>query len=162
MPDTISDKQRRNLITLAKGLLSDLSDDKLDIEFNMSVFSRNIDNDDILQTPIINDARRTDCGTSGCAVGWAPYFGIKKKWDESWMDFSRRAFIPMRDIVQWEWCFSGDWYYVDNSREGAAKRIIYMLQYGVPVDWYKQMAKEAPLCYTHLDGFCETFLEQNT
>ncbi len=40
-----------------------------------------------------------------------------------------------RNYQEWEWCFDSEWYYFDNTPEGAADRIEYMLKYGVPSDF---------------------------
>lgn len=39
------------------------------------------------------------------------------------------------------------WEKVDNTREGAALRIDYLLDTGLPEDWRDQMNGKSPLCY---------------
>lgn len=39
------------------------------------------------------------------------------------------------------------WYKVDNTPEGAAKRIEYLIEYGLPHDWRLMMEGAIPLCY---------------
>lgn len=75
------------------------------------------------------------CETAGCAVGFAPFAGITKLSGEDFMEYSSRTLISAT-TYEWEWCFSGEWIYVDNTREGAARRIQYLLDGGkVPDDF---------------------------
>lgn len=86
------------------------------------------------------------CGSAVCAIGHAPYAGIPKKPNEDWVDYSQRVF----DIrsVEWIWCFSEGWSKSDNSPQGAAKRINWLLNHGLPEDnWFEQMKGQAELCY---------------
>ena len=48
---------------------------------------------------------------------------------------------------EWDWCFSSRWADIDNTPTGAALRIEWLLNHGLPKDWRKQMVGEAPLCY---------------
>ena len=48
---------------------------------------------------------------------------------------------------EWLWCFAYYWKYSDDTPEGASKRIDYLLDNGLPKNWYEQMHGEAPLCY---------------
>lgn len=117
-PLDITPEQRQNLITLAKGLLTI---DVPGVEFNMSQFTNRSNVDEA-----------TDCGTAGCAVGWAPFFGIEKSPMEEWYSFCRRSFGVSMTTQNGIFLFGTEWYGVDNSKNGAAKRIIYALMYGVP------------------------------
>ena len=71
-----------------------------------------------------------DCGTVGCAVGHGPYAGIPKTTSEEWGAYSRRAFISSESGDAWMFCFDGSWARVDNTPQGAAKRIRYFLKHG--------------------------------
>ncbi len=53
--------------------------------------------------------------------------------------------------AEWYWCFDADWYYRDNTPEGAARRIEWLIKNGVPEDWKSQMICEAALCYYEPD-----------
>jgi len=46
-----------------------------------------------------------------------------------------------------EWCFSLGWIHSDNTTEGAALRIEWLLKNGLPEDWSYQMNGFNPLCY---------------
>lgn len=93
-----------------------------------------------------------DCGSVGCAIGHGPYAGIPKHDDENWFDYALRVFLPGPQgsrvgYLAWDWCFSIAWARTDNSPGGAAARIRWLLEYGVPDDADAQMDREAQLCY---------------
>jgi len=94
----------------------------------------------------------TPCGTAACAVGHGPKAGISPIGCENWTSYSHRCFIDADDGADneeaWEWCFGGSWSYVDNTVHGAAARIEYMLQYGVPSDSWAQRSGDAALSYS--------------
>lgn len=79
-----------------------------------------------------------ECGTVACAVGHGPGAGIAPMADDcTWQRYAARVFGAdrlMDDIVH-GWCFDGAWTVLDNSPTGAAQRIVYMLQHGVPEDF---------------------------
>jgi len=87
------------------------------------------------------------CGTAACAVGHAIYVdGLPEpNYDETWNDYSYRIFGVSDE--EWCWCFGVDWRYIDNTPHGAAKRIRYMVDHGVPGDWYMQMYCKVKKCY---------------
>ena len=72
----------------------------------------------------------TECGTVACAVGHGPFIGIEPLEGEYWITYSERVFI--KNVREWEWCFSGDWCDIDNTPYGAAKRIKVLLKSGLP------------------------------
>lgn len=51
------------------------------------------------------------------------------------------------DPFAWCWVFGEQWQYTDNTPEGCAQRIEFMLQYGVPKNWSKQMTGLEPITY---------------
>jgi hypothetical protein len=71
------------------------------------------------------------CGTSGCAVGHAPFVeGIPKpEKEELWSDYSVRiAFLNDGFLCEdqeslWDFMFGPIWFEYDNTPHGAAKRI---------------------------------------
>ena len=81
-----------------------------------------------------NEVSINTCGTVACAVGHAPYVdGLPEpEFGERWHEYSDRLFnlTPLG----WAWCFSDRWKYIDNTPHGAAKRIYWMLEHGVPDD----------------------------
>jgi hypothetical protein len=84
-------------------------------------------------TKSCTESERTRCGTVGCAIGHGPYAGIKKRRNETWTRYAERVFTngwfyqPL-----YQFLFEGDWWQVDDTREGVVKRIHYALKYGVP------------------------------
>lgn len=49
--------------------------------------------------------------------------------------------------VLWNWLFAGRWTSSDNTARGAAARIYYALEHGIPEDWHDQIDGYASLCY---------------
>ncbi len=86
-----------------------------------------------------------ECGTVACAAGHGPMAGIKPKSGERWIEYVDRVFALKNS--EFHWCFTGDWDGVDNTPHGAAARIRWMLDKGVPEDAHDQSYGHAPLCY---------------
>lgn len=91
------------------------------------------------------------CGTSACALGHGPDAGIPRQSDD-WMRYAAESFglgstAQHWVLHSWQWCFSPDWAKVDNTPHGAAKRILWMLENGVPDDAILQECGKASLCY---------------
>lgn len=83
------------------------------------------------------------CGTSCCAVGTAAFHGMGKEYlkinpdidDDNgpgWDEYVNIVFGFSGGKV-WDYLFSGDWGYEDNTPEGAAARILCLLQNSVNV-----------------------------
>lgn len=78
-------------------------------------------------------AKSPHCGTVACAAGHGPKAGIPALKGESWTEYSNRVFVDQdADWAAWDWCFGASWARYDNTPEGAAKRIRYLLAHGVP------------------------------
>jgi hypothetical protein len=87
-----------------------------------------------------------DCGTVACAIGHGPAAGITIATETAdWLDYGEKAFELALD--EWDWCFSGHWCEVDNTPHGAAKRIRYFLEHGVPADAEAQRYGQAPYLF---------------
>ncbi|KAA2242848.1 hypothetical protein F0L74_09985 [Chitinophaga agrisoli] len=130
----LSAYHEENLRKLAAHLLPGNLETDFDMAFYTS-YSRSIEDSAI------------DCGTAGCAKGHGPSAGIPKFHYETWNDYGLRVFGMKVKTLEWEWVFSGDWYSTDNTPEGAAKRILHLLESGVPDNWCNQLNGYAPLCY---------------
>lgn len=131
---TLSEKHRANLLKLAEYL------EKLPVDyrnFDMMLYS----------SRARFAAPQTSCGSVGCAIGHGPDANIPALKNEDWTKYSSRAFIPSTQYSMWRWCFSPEWAFVDNTPQGAAKRIRWLLAKGLPEDWYDQMSGYLPLCY---------------
>jgi len=96
---------------------------------------------------------RHECGTTACAVGHGPYAGIPIEVGEYWPDYSERVFIKGIYAREWEWCFSSSWSEVDDTAHGAAKRILYMLDRGVPNDFDSVGFFSREATYTYSEEF---------
>ncbi|PMD95538.1 hypothetical protein BWI97_14375 [Siphonobacter sp. BAB-5405] len=133
-PVTLNEKCRNNLLQLAEYLIRG----ELKARFSMDQFAE-------------QQYGHTECGTVGCAVGHGPHAGIHKLANESWVEYSYRCFVMDSDakkndsneseVSPWNWCFGASWSEFDNTAVGAARRIVYMLVYGVP-DVYESQGVE--------------------
>lgn len=74
---------------------------------------------------------------SGQAVDWSSYSGRVTGLDDSG--------------DEWEYLFGGDWVYTDNTPKGAAARIRYFIENGLPEDPYGEMEGSEPLSYVDND-----------
>lgn len=89
--------------------------------------------------------RYAECGTVACAAGHGPLAGIKPKDREGWGEYVDRVFALSND--EFGWCFTGGWSAIDNTPHGAAARIRWMLDKGLPENFHTQLRGDAPLCY---------------
>jgi hypothetical protein len=104
------------------------------------------------------------CGTVGCVIGTCTILdtsdnltrfmtvydyaqGYEFDYDLWSFDFFGLNEEEEGDINIWEYLFSGNWYVIDNTPMGTAKRIRYVVEHGLPKDWYEQLWGEKPLSY---------------
>jgi hypothetical protein len=149
-------KYRKNLIKLAQGLSGQMPPPEFDMGTYLSFgdieaartvlkLGNRIYEDDIGHTgPIPKKAYLSpECGTSACAIGHGPLYGIQRKSGEGWEAYTYRVFLPQAFYSEnyelyytrsdaWQWMFGPQWAAVDNTPKGAAKRIYYFLQHGAP------------------------------
>lgn len=72
-----------------------------------------------------------ECGTAGCSAG---YLNITMN-DRS-AQFRTNLYLGIKaDCSEWYWAFSANWIGVDNTPVGAAGRLLYFLEVGLPVNW---------------------------
>ena len=104
-----------------------------------------------------------ECNTVGCALGWGAKAGIgdpklidSALYDNAfWPDYAHQTYgVGGRYAFEYThptylWCFAGRWLHVDNTPGGAATRIRYMLEHGVPETFNGQMHGVTPLAYVH-------------
>lgn len=79
------------------------------------------------------------CGTVACAIGHSPLL-FKCGNIDSWDDLAREKFgisvsSWMYDDTEWDFLFSSSWSIVDNTAQGAGKRINWFLENGLPDEW---------------------------
>ena len=89
----------------------------------------------------------TLCGSLGCAIGHGPYAGIEKRSDENWLVYSNRVF-DLLNRKDWNFLFSTGWTLTDNSPEGVARRIRWLLD-GKSIEDYvtKFVPRESNIWY---------------
>lgn len=83
------------------------------------------------------------CGTVACAIGFAPmlFKPIPADYSDSYWPVFQYTNFCLRVLGiewgnrEWDWCFNTCWAAVDNTAKGAASRIRYMLEHGVPDDF---------------------------
>lgn len=130
----------KNLRILGEYLISLPDDYKY---FDMSDFCKSLA--EIRLTP--NQAER---GKIGDPLWHAIKAGIKPKSNRaktSWVAFCYEAMGISFCGIEGDWCFSPRWELADNSPQGAGRRILWLLEHGLPDDWHEQMFAEAELCY---------------
>lgn len=143
---------KENLEILAAGLLGEIKPtiDPGSTVFDMSHYTIPEDKDE----DHIDDPSLTECQSAGCAIGWAPFFGIEKMEGEFWHDYAARQFfntvndgVMIDDTPAFTWMFGFGWKAGDNSKEGAGLRIRHFLKHGVPSNYRFQMNGKHPLIY---------------
>lgn len=145
----LTDRRRENLERLA-AYLEALP--KSYRHFDMGTFMRHDGEHELDpklddQGVMVKDPQRflSDCGTVACAVGHGPAAGIPlgrtfvdrhttawsglKSTTIDWDGYSGRNFAPHFESA-WQWMFGGDWGSIDNTAQGAAARIRYVLKHG--------------------------------
>lgn len=155
----ITQKQRNNLKQLADYLIK-LPDDYNHFDMNFYFAVRPYDNIGFqeVKNPLSSSLKGYlhKCGTVACAIGHGPDAGILpelKEYYSSWEIYEEEMFgagniVYEESLLLHDWLFSHHWRNKDNTPHGAAKRIYYFLEHGVPSDHYYQMNKEDyPLCY---------------
>jgi hypothetical protein len=117
----LSTQQVLNLVTLAM-YLRNLPDDYT--RFDMFSF---YDHKFYTQTnPEDALSLAHSCGTVGCAVGHGPVAGVETYPGESWPQYTERCFIPESSPL-FALLFDDSWQTKDNTPQGAAARIAYVL-----------------------------------
>jgi hypothetical protein len=98
------------------------------------------------------DEQEYECNSVGCVIGHcltlAP--NLVTRCPEGVIQFADWS-VEFTNTYwfgdEWSWCFSHVWEQFDNTPEGAALRIEWLLKNGLPEDWKRQMHGEATLCY---------------
>lgn len=139
---------RENLAKLAD-YLHTLPDDYA--KFDMATYigrdsrhSATVDDTPELRQYLLNNDGLPDCGSVACAVGHGPAAHIFMLPDEltggwgdgpQWSSYVERVFGFPPDSDEFRWLFSPEWARQDNTPQGAAKRIDYLLANGLPEGW---------------------------
>ena len=94
------------------------------------------------------EALAASCDTVACAAGHGPSAGVAAEDGEAWDTYVGRAFgADDREDKLYIWIFAPEWEVIDNTANGAAARIRYFLEHGLPENYHQQWQGEAPLCY---------------
>lgn len=124
--------------------------------FNMHSFIDHKSDFQALVDYALNNGGVHNCGTAACAVGHGPaagilfhedeltieevYSNISRRWIKDvlmpdWTKYSER-FVECLDSDAFEFLFSASWILSDNTVAGAAKRIRYYLENGIPDEFF--------------------------
>ena len=95
------------------------------------------------------------CGSAGCVIGTCSVLDaenvIKNFTDTDgeiyFMAWSEDFTGLLGGEYEWGWCFASDWKTKDNTPTGAALRIEWLLNNGLPENWKNQMYDNDDLCY---------------
>lgn len=130
--------QRVRLAALAKFLRELVPDDNFGMKYFVN--GNNIH---------IERANIHTCGTVACAAGWGTALFPPQAGETDWRDYVKRVFgVELGFDDTFVWLFGALWHQVDNTPTGAAARIEYYLEHGLPDNIYDQQSGKAPLCYS--------------
>jgi len=95
------------------------------------------------------------CGSVGCTVGNCTVLDTENVMNnfinsDGRIDFTAWS-IDFTGIYggdhEYDWCFHDQWTFIDNTPTGAALRIEWLLNNGLPENWHCQMYGKEKLCY---------------
>lgn len=96
------------------------------------------------------DRTTAECDSVGCILGHCTVLetGEFPRFTSGSIDFTawEESFTGTSDD-EWNWCFSDNWSETDNTPEGAALRIEWLIKNGLPEDWEQQMNVGMNLSY---------------
>jgi hypothetical protein len=95
-------------------------------------------------------AKTPECDSVGCVIGHCTVLDPNPRPRDGFGDIDFRGWSQgFTGLIgnEWEWCFSSPWQYTDNTPEGAALRIEWLLENGLPQEWCEQLLGDSPLCY---------------
>ncbi len=100
-----------------------------------------------------NDRQTHECDSIGCVVGYCTILDDVNnipKYSDGDIDFEKWSenFTGLGWWSgTWHWCFSSYWKQIDNTPTGAAQRIEWLLNNGLPQNWSNQLEGTDPLIY---------------
>ena len=141
---------KTNLLKLAEKLEAVSAE-----QFKMSVFRGNNNGPARAWNMMLNNSD-VECGTTACALGWAPTIeGLEASNEDSgWLSYCERVFDIESISNEWDFLFSGQWMYTDNTPLGASRRIRYLIDNDCPSRAHiKTMQNgDCGLCYNNEGG----------
>ena len=151
-------RYRSNLLKLAAHLEKkpSLYRRLLRVKFSMRHYAKNVKlyaYRELMPDELLEARRcpRHYCGTVVCALGEAALLFPKEVKDLTFAGVARQLFGIGSFSDAWYWLFDAEWAMIDDTREGAAARIRWYLEHGVPRNWCEQMRGIEPLCYVITD-----------
>ena len=120
---------KENLLKLAK-FLDELPEDYEHFDMSKWIASDTKE----LRLDEIENVDIKVCGYAACAIGHAPQ-ALELTTEETWKHHTWGNFIDVYFDIAWieeQFMFGVDWSGIDDTPKGAAKRIRYFLQNGVP------------------------------
>lgn len=144
MTEVSREQRRENLAKLATYLETLPADyDRFDMGTYLSRPVRSHATKTLRQYLLTNGGMHA-CGSVGCAIGHGPAAGIlfaksmiddlgAVYWSKYVHNFVEAEFNPAYD-----WMFHADWKRRDNTPHGAAARIRYYLEHGIPEDFHAE------------------------
>jgi hypothetical protein len=124
----LSVQQKRNLAKLALYLKRMRRNKKFNMMTYMNV---DVENDKLPRYALDAYEKYSECGTSACAVGHAPFIGPEfiPLAEETWVKYCERLFTSAEKYLYDQWCFFFHYSHMDVPLY-AAIRIAYTLQTG--------------------------------
>jgi len=126
-----TEQHRKNLKQLADYLLSLPKDYK---SFDMQQFVETQGSETDIEKRLIEGETVPQCGAVACAMGHSTDAGLSVSsymdgesidWRQTGIDLY--GVDSVRTGEAWDWAFSSDWADLDNTPQGAGKRILYLL-----------------------------------
>jgi len=99
-------------------------------------------------------SKTPECNSVGCVIGHCTILDKKlfekhskeAVYNQQFLYWSE-DYTGLSPDSKWDWCFSAFWQKLDNTPEGAALRIEWLIEKGCPEDWWEQIQGRVPLCY---------------
>jgi hypothetical protein len=137
--------QERNLVALARHLVMnrDAIDARGGLVFGMTTMRR--------FRPLPADIAASDA-IAMPPFAYGPFAGVPPKPGDDWRSYVARSFAVQFEQPFIHWVQAAPWKTTEGSALGAALRIVYVLDYGVPHDYQQIAAGEAGTDYD-VDGF---------
>jgi hypothetical protein len=146
----LSREQQEAFVTLGRHLVMLVEDPKWDVaEFDMDRHALDLHTgDDIPPDLVAGHPGPLSCSPLGHAIR----AGLQALPGEDWLAYQERVLGASFDSPLEDWLVSIFWRRTDNTPLGAAMRMMYVLDYGVPGDWEAIRDGKAESDY-HENGF---------
>lgn len=130
----LSKEQQENFVVLARHLVMLVAEGERyeRAEFDIGLTALDLmTGDELTPQQTAGHEGPLACGVLGHAVR----AGIRALPNEDWLAYQVRVLGAERDSPLEDWLLSALWLGTDNTPDGAAMRLMYVLDYGVPGDW---------------------------